>query len=98
MFSNTLLSDLIVVGVDTDGDGSIDTEITHDVDSWTPQNGGSALKIGFSGSAYTPSANDSIVVEFSGVDNPDTAREYDVRAQTSGDGNWHYGSIAITPN
>lgn len=98
MFSDTLLSDLIVVGVDTDGDGSIDTEISHDVDSWTPQNDGSALKIGFGGSAYTPSANDSIVVEFSGVDNPDTAGTYDVRAQTSGDGNWDYGSITITPS
>lgn len=96
MFSNTQMSDLDQVVIDENSDGTIDREITSDVDAWQPQNGGSALKIGFTGSAYTADADDSIIVVFEGVDNPNTAGSYDVRAETSGDGNYHYGTIEIT--
>lgn len=96
MFSNTSRSDLVKVVVDENSDGTVDQEITHDVDGWQVENGGSALKIGFSGAAYTPNANDSIIVVFEGVENPDTAGTYDLRAETSGDGNWHHGTITIT--
>jgi len=96
MFSGTAMGDLQRVVVDTDGDGAYERDVTADADGWTVQNGGSALKIGFTGSAYTPDAGDTIVVEFDGVDNPDSAGTYDVRAQTSGDGNWHFGTIEIT--
>ncbi|PSQ09183.1 hypothetical protein BRC93_13510 [Halobacteriales archaeon QS_5_70_15] len=95
MFSNTELADLKWVGVDEGSDGTIDQYITDDVDSWQIQNDGTALKIGFSGSAYTASPNDSVVVIFDGVENPSDAGEYDLRAETSGDGNWHYGTITI---
>ena len=95
MFSNTELADLKWVGVDEGSDGTIDQYITDDVDSWQIQNDGTALKIGFSGSAYTASPNDSVIVIFDGVENPSDAGEYDLRAETSGDGNWHYGTITI---
>lgn len=95
MFSNTEQSDLVEVAVDENSDGTIDQVITNDVDGWQVENGGSALKIGFSGAAYTPSADDSIIVIFEGVENPTTAGTYDLRAETSGDGNWHYGSVTI---
>ncbi len=95
MFSNTDQSDLDRVVIDNNSDGTTDREITSDVDGWEVQNDGAALKIGFSGSAYTASADDSVIVVFDGVDNPDTAGDYDLRAETSGDGNWHYGTITI---
>jgi hypothetical protein len=96
MFSNTEQADLKQVGVDEDSTGSIDKEITADVDGWQVQNGGTALDIGFSGSAYTASEKDSIIVIFEGVDNPTSSGRYNIRAETSGDGNWHYGTIRIT--
>lgn len=96
LFSETEDTDLVRVGIDENSTGSIDEEITDDVDEWETENDGAALKIGFSGSAYTPSANDSVIVIFEGANNPETAGEYDLRAQTSGDGNWHYGTITIT--
>lgn len=95
-FSSTAQSDLVRVVIDKGSDGTIDREITSDVTGWQVQNGGSALKIEFSGSAYTPEANDSVIATFEGATNPDTAGTYDLRAQTSGDGNWHYGTITIT--
>lgn len=96
MFSSTAQSDLEKVAIDEGSDGSVDREITHDVNGWQVQNGGSTLKIQFSGSAYSPIANDTIIVVFDGATNPDTADTYDLQAQTSGDGNWHYGKITIT--
>jgi flagellin-like protein len=95
MFASTAREDLQRVVVDKGSDGTADQEITGDVNGWTVQNGGTALKIEFTGAAYTPQADDSIIVEFDGVDNPDTAGSYDLRAQTSGDGNWHTGTISI---
>lgn len=96
MFSETEQSDLQKVAVDEGSDGSIDRVITSDVNGWQVQNGGSAVKIELSGPAYTADAGDSIIVVFSDVDNPDDAGTYDLQAQTSGDGNWHYGTITIT--
>lgn len=95
VFSSTEQSDLVEVAVDEGSDGTVDDDITYDVDGWQVQNDGSALKIEFGGSAYTPQAGDSIVVVFEGATNPESADEYDLRAETSGDGNWHYGTITI---
>lgn len=97
VFSATAQSDLDRVVVDENSDGTVDQEITHDVNGWQVKNGGTALKIGFSGSAYTnPSEGDSIVVVSEGAENPDSPGTYDLRAETSGDGNWHDGTISIT--
>lgn len=95
VFSTTTQSDLDRVVIDADSDGDIDQEITGDVDGWQVKDGGSALKIGFSGSAYTASENDSIIIVFHNAQNPETTGTYDVEAQTSGDGNWHYGTLDI---
>ena len=95
MFSNTERSDVVKVVVDHGSDGTVDETITGDINGWQVSNGGTTLKIEFSGSAYTPQADDSIVAVFDGVDNPASAGTYDLRAQTSGDGNWHSGTITI---
>jgi hypothetical protein len=85
----------VKVVIDENSDGSIDQDITSGVDGWNVLNGGTALKIEAVGD-YTASESDSIIVVFDGVDNPQTAGNYDLRAETSGDGNWHYGTITIT--
>lgn len=95
MFSNTGQGTLDRVAIDEDSDGSEDLDVTHDVDGWQVENGGTAMKIELSGSAYTASPNDSIIVVFEGVNNPTSPGEYDLRAETSGDGNWHTGTITI---
>jgi flagellin-like protein len=97
MFSNTSQSDLDRLVVDEGSDGTVDRDITSNVtvDQWNVNNGGSELKIGFSGSAYTPSANESIVMILDGVDNPNSAGTYDMEAETSGDGNIHNGNVTI---
>lgn len=96
MFSPTGQATLKKVVIDKGSDGTIDRHITSDVNGWNVQNGGSKVKIGFTGSAYTASAGDSIIVIFGGVTNPAAPGVYDVRAETSGDGNWHNGTIEIT--
>ncbi|PSQ30059.1 hypothetical protein BRD06_02235 [Halobacteriales archaeon QS_9_67_15] len=95
MFSDTGEGKLERIAIDEDSDGSEDRDITYDVDGWQVENSGSAVKVELSGSAYTADENDSIIVVFDGVKNPPSAGEYDLRAQTSGDGNWHSGTIII---
>jgi hypothetical protein len=97
MFSNTSESDLERLLIDEESDGSVDRDITDDVSisDWQISNNGSELKIVFDGSAYTPSANESIVMILDGVDNPNNAGTYDMDAETSGDGNIHDGNITI---
>lgn len=96
MFSGTSEDDLTTIGVDTDNDGDIEEDIADDVDEWSVGNDGTALKIGLSGSAYTAQAGHSIIVTFGGVENPASAGTYDLEAQTSGDGNWHYGNVSVS--
>lgn len=97
MFSSTSESDLERLVIDEGSDGSVDRDITDDVSisDWQISNSGSQLKIVFDGSAYTPSADESIVMILDGVDNPESAGTYDVDAETSGDGNIHDGEITI---
>lgn len=97
MFSNTSEADLERLVIDEGSDGSVDRDITDDVSisDWQISNSGSQLKIVFDGSAYTPSAGESIVMILDGVDNPESAGTYDVDAETSGDGNIHDGEITI---
>ena len=97
MFSNTSQLDLGRLVIDQGSDGTIDRDITDNVtiDQWNINSGGSELKIEFAGSAYTPSANESIVMILDGVDNPNSAGTYGMEAETSGDGNIHNGNITI---
>lgn len=95
-FSGTGPADARTVGVDTDGDGSIDVDLSGDLDGWTVTDGGSRLKVGFTGAAYTnPQAGESILLVLDGLSNPASPGTYDVKLQTSGDGNWHYGSVGV---
>lgn len=95
MFSNTMLSDLIVAGIDVDSDGTIDEDLSSDIMGWEVQNGGTALKIDSDDTDYSASAGDSIIIIFDGVDNPETPGDYNLRAQTNDDGNWHNGTVTI---
>lgn len=95
MFSNTDRADLITAGVDEDSDGTIDQDLSNYVDQWEVMNGGTSVKINFPGSGYTASANDSIIIVFDGVDNPGTPGDYELRAETNNDGNWHNGTVTI---
>jgi len=97
VFSGTNQSDVVEMGVDTDGDGVIENDIQSDINGWTISDGGSTLKIELGGSAYTnPQAGETIILVVDNVDNPTSPGTYDVRIQTSGDGNWQHGSISIT--
>lgn len=93
MFSSTELADLDMAGIDEGSDGTIDQHISDDAEGWSVQESGSALEIGFS-TDYTVGANDSIIIIFDGVSNPETAGEYDVFVETS-DGTRHDGTITI---
>jgi len=95
MFSETDEADLEKAVVDTDGDGEGETDLESDLDGWQVSNGGSTIKIEFSGSAYTAQAGDSIIIVFGDVDNPVSPGTYDVQIQTSGDGNWQSGTITV---
>lgn len=94
MFSDTSQSSVIDAYVDTDGDGEPDQDLADDVNGWSTSNGGSTVKIEFSG-GYTAQASHSIIITFDGVDNPDNTGTYTLEAQTSGDGNWQQGTIEI---
>lgn len=94
MFSGTGQANLDRIVIDNGSDGTVDRDITSDVNGWTVENGGSTLKIELQG-AYTASANDSVIAVFDGVDNPTSPGTYDLQAQTSGDGNVHSGTITI---
>lgn len=94
MFSDTSQSSLAEAKVDTDDDGDYETNISDDLNGWTDSDGGATVKIEFGG-VYTADVDDSIVIVFDGVDNPDAAGTYDLEVQTSGDGNWQSGSITI---
>lgn len=94
MFSGTGQANLDRIVIDNGSDGTVDRDITSDVNGWTVENGGSTLKIELQG-AYTASADDSVIAVFDGVDNPTSPGTYDLQAQTSGDGNLHSGTITI---
>ena len=94
MFSNTDLADLITVKVDQGNDGSVEQVLTNDADGWQVKNGGTSLQIGFT-TSYHINAASSIIVVFDGVDNPETAGEFELRVETNNAGNWHTGTITI---
>ena len=97
MFSGTSQSDVVEMGVDTDGDGRIDNDIESDINGWDVSNNGSTLRVELGGSEYTnPQAGDTVILTIDNVDNPTSPGTYDVRIQTSDDGNWQDGSITIT--
>lgn len=97
MFSGTDQDDVVTAGVDTDGDGETETDLEADVDDWTVSDGGSTLKVGFSGSAYmNPAAGETVVLVVEDTDAPASAGSYDVEVQTSGDGNWQSGAVVVS--
>ncbi|MFB6303384.1 MAG: archaellin/type IV pilin N-terminal domain-containing protein [Haloferacaceae archaeon] len=62
-------ADVRTVGIDEDGDGSIDTNVSDDLSTVDGREGGDLLYIGFGGS-YGITKGDQVIVVFDDVGNP----------------------------
>jgi len=63
--------DVLAAGIDGDGDGSIDTNVSSDLSGVDSREGGDALYVGFGGN-YGLTGGDTVVVVVDGVTNPST--------------------------
>jgi flagellin-like protein len=63
--------DVLAAGIDTDGDRSIDTNVSSDLSGVDGREGGDRLYVGFGGN-YGLTGGDNVVVVFDGVENPST--------------------------
>jgi hypothetical protein len=95
MLRETELASLQSVKVDADADGSTEQELTASATDWTVNRNGQAVTIDFD-STYNPGQDDSVILVFNDVTNPEAAGSYGVRARANGKGKWHHGSIRIT--
>ncbi|MGZ0748500.1 PGF-pre-PGF domain-containing protein [Haloparvum sp. AD34] len=77
--SNVGQNDVVKVGLDTDGDGAIDKDVSSDLDSVSASNDGHTLSFGFGGS-YNLHEGDRFVVVFENAGNPDAEGTFDVNA------------------
>lgn len=75
--SNVGQSDVVAIGLDTDGDGAIDTDVSNDLGEVSVSNNGQTLSFGFGGN-YNLNKGDRFIVEFSGVINPNAEGTFDV--------------------
>jgi hypothetical protein len=86
---------LRAIGIDTDGDGRIDTNVTDDVETsdFEAQNDGNKLVIELTGN-YNLAAGDELMVVYDAVANPSTPGTYDVDINLNGDRVYN-GSVEI---
>lgn len=75
-------TDVQAVGIDTNGDGTIDTDVSSDLSSVSASNDGHTLDVGFGGS-YSLTAGDTVVIEFADAVNPDAGGTYDVNVSVN---------------
>ncbi|GGL21063.1 hypothetical protein GCM10009037_00430 [Halarchaeum grantii] len=68
-------SDVVRVGISTDGDGTVETNVSDDLSEVDVSNDGHTLTFGFGGS-YTLSQGDVVVVEYHDAENPATESTY----------------------
>ena len=89
------LDNLRAIGLDTDGDGRIETNVMDDVEAsdFEARNDGSTLVIELTGN-YNLAAGDELIVVYDAVVNPSTPGTYDVDIDLNGD-RVYDGSIAI---
>ncbi|WP_435069314.1 type IV pilin [Haloplanus sp. C73] len=82
-------SDVVLAGVDSDRDGTIEADATSDVECCPPgdgvivSDGGNTLRIEFSGN-YNLEAGDALVVKYQSATNP-SAGDYGVTVTVNGD-------------
>lgn len=67
--------DITEVGVDTDGDDEIETNLTDDLDG-VNTNDNSRIRVAFD-TTYVLSEGDTVIVQYEGVDNPNSSGEYE---------------------
>lgn len=68
-------ADITEVGVDTDGDDEIDVDLSGDLDG-VNTNDNSRIRVAFD-TTYVLSEGDTVIVQYDGVDNPESAGEYE---------------------
>ncbi len=82
--SNDTLDAVLVAGLDTDGDDETETNLSTDLSGVTVSDNGTTVSVNFVGN-YGVNENDTLVLEFNGVDNPTTAGEYTVSVTVNGE-------------
>lgn len=82
--SNVGLDDIEKVGLDTDSDGTIDVNVSDDLDSVTTSNNGNTLEIYFTGN-YNLEEQDRIILDVADLQNPSNAGTYNVSVNVNGD-------------
>ncbi len=82
--SNVSGSDIERVGIDSAGDGVVETDAMVDVNGLSTSDGGSTLDVSFNGN-HNIDAGDWIVLDVSDVQNPAPAGEYGVSVDVNGD-------------
>jgi len=89
------LDHLRAIGIDTDKDGRMETNVTDDVETsdFESENDGSKLVIELTGN-YNLAAGDELIVVYDAVVNPSTPGSYDVGINLNGDRVYN-GSIDI---
>ncbi|WP_435096593.1 beta strand repeat-containing protein [Halarchaeum sp. P4] len=84
--SNVGQGDVVAVGIDTNGDGEIDTNVSDDLGEVDGSNDGHTLTFGFGGS-YSLQQGDTVIVTYQDVQNPSTTGTYhatvDVNVQST---------------
>ncbi|MFB6199077.1 MAG: hypothetical protein ABEI52_12565, partial [Halobacteriaceae archaeon] len=69
-------SDVLKVGVDTDGDGTIDTSLSDSLTDVTHENNFHTIEFNFDGSYTLDASTDRIIITFKGVTNPSEPGTY----------------------
>ncbi len=82
--SNVSGSDIERIGIDSDGDGVLETDAMVDLSGLSTSNDGSTLAVTFGGN-HDVEAGDWLVLDVSDVRNPASAGEYDVSVNVNGD-------------
>lgn len=92
--------DVVLVGIDADGDGSVEADATDDVECCPPDDGvklsdgATTLTVELSGN-YDLEEGDTLVLSFRDAENPSDAGDYEVTVGVNGDVT-RTGTLAVT--
>jgi hypothetical protein len=89
LFTNATQDELVVIGIDEDGDGVIETDLSGDIESgsddgWKLQDDNTTLKIEFTGN-YNLEAGDRILLTFNNGSTPASVGDYSVDVTVNGE-------------
>lgn len=92
--SGLTTDDVLVVGVDEDGDGTLDSELTGDLSGVRVTDDGQTVELTFGGNSGL-NTGDTVVAELDGIDNPASAGEYDVTVEINDGEETAAGTVTI---